>query len=163
MTPREKPKDLIVLAADLSMQVAIKEVLNRHSSLGIREISHDVLAHPNNDPGVFREAHNFLQAQTRNYLHALAACDRDGCGKEALPREQLEALIESRLSIHWADRAAAVVIDPELESWVWADSPHVAQAIGWPGDMSSLRTQLRKEGLLVEGRAKPADPQNCTR
>ena len=78
-----------------------------------------------------------------------------------LPREQLEALIESRLSTHWAGCAAAVVIDPELESWVWADSPHVAQAIGWPGDMSSLRTQLRKEGLLVEGRAKPTDPKTA--
>jgi hypothetical protein len=92
MTPGDKPKDLIVLAADLSMRVAVEAVLKRHHPLRIREISYDVFAHPKNDPGVFREAHSFLQAQTRNYQHAVAACDRDGCGKEALPREQLEAL-----------------------------------------------------------------------
>ena len=159
MTPRDTPRDLIVLAADLSMQVAILGVLSRHHSLGIREISHVVMAHPNRDSGVFQGAHSFLQAQNRNYRHALAVCDRHGCGKEALIREELETSIENRLSIHWADRAAAVVIDPELESWVWADSPHVAQAVGWPGGMPSLRDWLRKEGLLVEGRAKPADPK----
>jgi hypothetical protein len=31
--------------------------------------------------------------------------------------------------VHWEDRAAAIVIDPELENWFWADSPHIADPI----------------------------------
>jgi len=158
MTPEER-KDLIVLAADPSMQVALKQILMRHQSLGIRETSYYVVSHPDRDPGVFQGAHLFLRAQRRNYHHALAVCDRLGCGKEALPREQLETIIEGKLSNDWDDRAAAIVIDPELENWLWTDSPHVAQAIGWTSGMPDLRAWLQKEGLLVEGQAKPADPK----
>jgi len=157
MMPEER-KDLIVLAADLSMQVALKQILKRHQSLGIREISCDVEHHPLCDPGVFQGAHNFLQGQRRNYHRALAICDRHGCGKEALPREQLESIIEGRLSSGWDDRAAAIVIDPELENWLWTDSPHVAQGVGWT-DAMPLRTWLRNEVLLAEGRVKPTDPK----
>ena len=159
MTPEEVPKDLIVLAADPSMEVTLKQVLKRHQALGIRGISHDVVPHPERDPGVFQGAHNFLRAQRRNYHHALAICDRHGCGKEKLSREQLETIIDVNLSIDWDDRAAAVVIDPELENWLWTDSPHVAQALGWTDAMPDLRAWLRKEGLLEEGQAKPTDPK----
>lgn len=130
MTPAELPKNLIVLTADLSMQVALKQILRRHQALGICGISHDVIPHPERDPGVLQGAHNLLRAQRRNYHHALAICDRQGCGKEALSREKLETIIEGNLSIDWDDRAAAIVIDPELENWLWTDSPHVAEAVG---------------------------------
>jgi len=110
------------------------------------------------DPRVLNDAHNFLQAQSKRYWHALTVCDRHGCGKEALPREELELLIENKLSMHWADRAVAIVIDPELEAWAWTDSPHVAAAIGWRGEMS-VREWLQKEGLLAEDRVKPTDPK----
>ena len=159
MMPRATPQDLIVLAADRSMQGALEEVLKRHHSLGIREISYKVIQQPNYDSGVLQSGHRLLQSQNKNYLHALAICDRHGCGNEALPREQLERLIENRLSTHWADRSAAVVIDPELENWLWTDSPHVAKAIGWPGGMIKLRVWLRNEGFLAQGQSKPSNPK----
>ena len=89
----------------------------------------------------------------------LKRCRVAAVRKEAKRREELEALIESQLSNHWGDRAAAIVIDPELENWVWTDSPHVAQAIGWRGDIAALRTWLQNQGLLEESRAKPTDPK----
>lgn len=159
MTLAAGQKDLIVLAADPSMKVAIEDVLRRHHALGIRAVSADVISHPLRDPGVLRDGHNFLRAQRGNYGYALAVCDRHGCGNEALSRERLESSIEQGLFVQWADRAAAIVIDPELETWVWTDSPHVAHAVGWSGDMSSLRAWLRTGGLLAEGSVKPADPK----
>jgi hypothetical protein len=159
MTPLASPKDLIVLAADLSMRLSIEELLKSHHSLAIRQISFDVRSHPNNDPGVFGEAHLFLQAQVRNYRHAMAVCDRQGCGREAMPRGNIESSIDGRLGLHWADRAAAIVIDPELETWLWTDSPHVARAVGWNGDMPSLRAWLQVQGLWPEGGLKPPDPK----
>jgi hypothetical protein len=139
MMPAAGLEDLIVLAADLSMQAALKEILKRHHSLRIRKLSYTVIQEPNHDSGVLRSGHKLLQAQSRLYRHALALCDRHGCGREALSREQLETLIETELANHWGDRAAAVVIDPELESWVWADSRHVALTIGWHGGMPAVR------------------------
>jgi len=159
MIPAEGQRDLVVLVADLDMKAMIDAALKRTPALGIREVSHFVAQHLYRDSGVLQGAHDFLQSQSRNYLHALTVCDRQGCGREDLSREQLETMIEGRLSNHWADRAAAVVIDPELENWVWADSPHVARAIGWPDGMPALRTWLLNEGFLAEGQAKPADPK----
>lgn len=157
--PTAAPKDLIVLAADGSMKLALEEVLRRYHSLGIREISYEIIQHLNHDPGVLQSGYLLLQAQSRNYLHALAVCDRHGCGREDLPREQLEAMIEDSLSKHWVDRAAAVVIDPELENWLWTDSPHVAKEIGWPDGMAALREWLLNEGFLAQGRSKPNAPK----
>jgi hypothetical protein len=91
----------------------------------------------------------------------VAICDRHGCGKEELSREKLEVIIEEHLHARWTDRGAAIVIDPELENWFWSESPHVAQAINWPGGMPALRAWLLTEGLLKEGHAKPADPKGA--
>ena len=159
MTPTESPQDLIVLAADLDMQRALEEVLKRPDSLGIREISYRVISHLYHDSGVLQSGDRLLQAQNRNFRHALAICDRHGCGKESLSRDELERLIEERLSNHWEDRAAAIVIDPELENWLWTDSPHVAAGIGWRGGMRGLRACLHDEGFLPQGQSKPSDPK----
>lgn len=152
-------QDLIVLAADLSMQRAIDEVLKRHQALGTRRIEWKSIQQPNYDTAFLQRAHLTLQAQSRNYQHALAVCDRHGCAKPKLPREELEGIIEANLGQAWDDCAAAVVIDPELEIWFWADSPHVAGVIGWSGGMADLQRWLRTEKYLAEGAAKPANPK----
>jgi hypothetical protein len=51
------------------------------------------------------------------------------------------------------------VINPELEAWVWADSPHVPIALGWNGDMSGLRQRLERKGYWPAGHIKPPDPK----
>ena len=160
MISTEEPKDLIILAADLNMRLAFTRLLDRHQSLGIRQISFDVIIHPHRDPGVLREAHNALQAQYRNYRYSLAVCDREGCG-ELASREELESNIETNLSRHWLDRSAAIVIDPELEAWVWTESPALAKAVGWPGDFSSLRAWLLQAGFDFKNPVKPANPKEA--
>jgi hypothetical protein len=46
----------------------------------------------------------------------------------------MEADLEKRLQgAGWAD-AIAVVLDPELEVWVWSRSPHVAPTLGLTTD-----------------------------
>jgi hypothetical protein len=161
MTQAATLKDLIVLAADLSMRLTIEELLKRHHSLGIQQVSFDVRFHQNSDPGIVNEAHNFLLAQVRNYGYAMTVCDRHGCGRDRLPRVEIESTIEARLAPHWGDRAAAIVIDPELENWFWANSPHVVRAVRWNGDISSLRAWLQAQGLWPEASAKPPDPKSA--
>jgi hypothetical protein len=162
MMPGSPIKDLVVLAADPQMKAALDRILGRRNdSLRIPKISFVVITHPLRDPGMLQSGPELLQAQSRNYRHALTICDRHGCGRDALSREGIEKLLEARLASYWGDRATAIVIDPELENWVWANSPHVAEEIGWSGGMSKLRIWLRDRGYLAEGQAKPSDPKKA--
>ncbi|HEY2289968.1 MAG TPA: hypothetical protein VGM86_04625 [Thermoanaerobaculia bacterium] len=74
----------------------------------------------------------------------------------------LESQLEERLAQSgWEDRAAAVVISPELENWVWSDSPHVERVLGWERGSAPLRGWLQEKGLLEAGVAKPARPKEA--
>ena len=60
----------------------------------------------------------------------------------------------------WAGRSAVTVLDPELEAWVWADSPHVAKALGWRR-AEALNQWLKENGHLREGAVKPVNPKSA--
>lgn len=155
-------KDLVILAADKNMEFTLRGLLGRPESLGTRKIDFDVFVHPAKDPGCRDDAHTFLRAFSSKYHHGLVMLDREGSGRESRSRADLEREIEEKLSQNgWGDRAAAIVLDPELEIWVWSDSPVVEEALGWPIDGVSLRDALSLAGLLEKGAAKPADPKGA--
>lgn len=59
------------------------------------------------------------------------------------------------------ERAEVVIIDPELEAWVWSDSLHVEESLGWSGATPALRDWLRAEGRWEDGASKPRDPKEA--
>jgi hypothetical protein len=127
-------RDIIFLVADRNMAAAVRGMLGRPKSLGIRPVQAVIRTHPEHDPGCYLNAYDFLRAFRNRYAHAMVIFDREGCGNDSLLREGLESEVEGTLArTGWADRARAVVIDPELESWVWSDSPEVDIALGWAG------------------------------
>ena len=74
--------------------------------------------------------------------------------------QAVETDLESRLSrTGWNGRCAVVVIEPELEVWVWSDSPNVDLELGWAGRHPTLREWLISENLLTANAAKPTDPK----
>ena len=155
-------KDLVILVADKNMEFSVTGLLSRYPSLGFRELSAEVFVHPHKDPGCLLRGHEFLRPFTRQYRHALIMLDREGSGREEMAREELEKEIESRLhSSGWSDRAAAVVLDPELEVWVWSDSPVVDLALGWKGRKPHLREWLISEGYLAPTQSKPKRPKDA--
>ncbi len=159
MTPGSR--DLVVLIADKNIEGALRGLLSRPRALGLREISCDLFVHPERDPGCRLRAHHFLKPFAHRYAHALVVFDREGSGRDEAERTILERQVEGLLSSSgWDDRAAAVVIDPELEIWVWADSPHVESALGWSEDMT-LREWLMQKGWLQEGESKPVQPKTA--
>jgi hypothetical protein len=93
--------------------------------------------------------------------------DRLGCGRESLTKDSLESEIAEKLRASgWETRADALVLDPELEIWVWSDSPLVDQCLGWAGKDPGLKTWL--ENLRVSGEPiwpanteKPRDPKRA--
>jgi hypothetical protein len=163
MTAELAVKDLIVLAADGQMEATVRGLLtHRRPSLQIREITADIYVHPEKDPGCLLRGHDFLRPFCRQYQYTLILCDRDGCGQQDRPREALEEDIERRLAISgWEGRAAAVVLDPELEIWVWSDSPKVDQTLGWTGRQPSLANWLVSEGYCTPSHGKPNAPKRA--
>jgi len=140
----------------------LKGILTRCHSLRIRPPSFDLFKHPHRDPGCFRTSHDFLRQFVNRYTYALVLFDRERCGQEQKTRDGLEQEVERLLNQSgWGDRASVIVLDPELEMWVWSDSPHVATVLGWAGKHPDLMTWLISKGMFDLQRSKPDRPKEA--
>ena len=155
-------KDLIVLVADTNMEFTIRGILTRHQSLRIRNVEFEILTHPERDPGCYLRGHELLRLYVGKHYHALLLFDRVGCGREQKDRDELEQEVEDHLRRSgWEDRAAAIVLDPELETWLWSDSPHVADVLGWSKGLDDLMIWLRQKDFWDERGFKPQRPKEA--
>ena len=162
MTKAQFEFDLVILTAGNDEREALQSLLARPSSLGIRELRFTILKHPRRDPGCLRESAQVLENYRSRAEFALVLFDWEGSGREETPASQLETEVEISLSQSgWTDRCAAVVIAPELEAWVWSDSPHVAVSLGSSGDVEALRQWLAEEGFEFHENGKPERPKEA--
>lgn len=155
------PLDLVVLVPGKDDSEALRGLLSRrHKSLGLRPVRHQVLVHPRRDPGCFHEAPEILATFQRTCRHALVIFDHEGCGREGTPARDLEADLRRRLGVSgWSDRAETLVIEPELEVWIWTPSTHVDAVLGWRSRQPALRDWLATRGLWPESLPKPPRPK----
>lgn len=151
--------DLIVLVPDKHIEQTILGLLARHRSLGIRapKIA-QVLVHPNRDPGVYESSHELLQPFVGAARYALVILDRAWQGAPSNDPDVLNAHIEGKCNLNWGSDVRCVCIDPEIENWIWSDSPHVASELGW-NSLDELRAWLNAQNLWPEGHVKPPDPK----
>lgn len=154
--------DLIALVADNYMRLTIEGLLGRPHRLETRPITAEVITPAGwFDAGVYKRCHDFLRSQQKFASFALVVLDRKGCGRDA-PRELIEEDLEARLaSSGWPGRSAAIVIDPELEAWVWSDSPHVDRALKWTKGRPQLEVWLAQNGFSRPGQQKPHLPKKA--
>jgi len=149
----QERKDLIALVADSNMEATLRGILERPQALGIQPITFDIRVHPERDPGVYNEAHNFLRPFTDYYAYTLVMFDREGCGQRR-ETNQLRQEVQNRLNAAgWQRRSEVIVLDPELEIWVWSDSPHVASVLGLR--TNELDDVLRRFGSSPRGKPNP--------
>ena len=154
--------DLVVLVADKDMEHTLMGLLQRHQSLGINPLSFRVFSHPEHDPACARVGVKFLSKFSKQYKHGLLLFDHAGCGREEHDPETLQQTLNGEFKrTGWGNRAKAIVIAPELEAWIWNQSPHVDQVAGWHGRSPRLREWLVEKGLLREGESKPRDPKQA--
>jgi hypothetical protein len=161
MNPISPKRDLIVLVADRNMEAAINGVLSRHASLGIRPVTSDIRRHPEKDCGCRIGGIEFLSPFVNQYDHALLMFDFEGCGVESKTAQEIEYEMEEALKDHWRERGSVVVIDPELDIWVWSDSPHVDQILGWAERTPKLRNWIVSQGYRQPDQEKPRRPKEA--
>jgi len=156
------PLDLLVLVADADIEETMKGLLGNPGRLGIRPIRWHIRRHVDRDPGCARRSVEFLRPFRNQYTHALVVFDHEGSGREAEARAELEQVLEGELARSgWrVDAARVIVLEPEVEAWVWSPSPHVATALGW-SDWESLRQWLVSRALLDPQAIKPARPKEA--
>lgn len=148
-------KDLIVLVADGQMKAATEKLLSREHSLGITKPIFEIFVHPERDAGVFCRCQDFLRPFQQFYRFALIMFDRDGCGSQESAKIIHETTKKRLDESGWKTRNQVVVLDPELEIWVWADSPNVAKALGLSeNELQKILVEHQRDANL-----KPKDPK----
>lgn len=144
------------------MEHALRGLLKRPEAIGIRPIEKDILVHPEHDPACARHGVRFLNMFSEQYRHALLMFDHEGSGRESVaPAELQEDLNAEFARSVWDDRAKAIVLLPELEAWVWSDSPKVDEVAGWRNRSPGMRSWLVEEGWMETENAKPDRPKEA--
>jgi hypothetical protein len=153
-------KDLVLLMADKNAHFALKGALGRPEALGIRPIEFEFRVHPGRDGGTRRTGPEMLALEQRRFKHALLVLDFEGCGTDLPNATALEAQLDGRLSTHWKEAAKSIVIEPELDVWVWGADNAVEAVIEWPAG-KRVREWLREQGFTFEATEKPTRPKEA--
>lgn len=154
-------KDLVVLVPDKNARFGIDGILSRHESLNIRQISYEIFVHPLRDPGVYHHAANFLRPFSKQYSYALVFLDHEGSGQEKTPSDELANILKRDIENNgWPNRVEVIVFEPELEIWVWAESKHTAEALGWDNYLE-LKDWLIEQGVWEQNTSKPKRPKEA--
>lgn len=153
-------KDLVLLVADKNAQFALKGALSRPEALGIRPIEFEFRVHPGRDGGTRKTGPEMLALDRRRFQHALLVLDFEGCGTDLPKATALEAQLDERLSAHWKQSAKSIVIEPELDVWVWGADNALEAAIEWPAG-KGVREWLREKGFAFEANEKPRRPKEA--
>lgn len=156
--------ELILLVADKNMEAGLDGLLSRRKkSLGLADFSYEVHVHPRHDPGCYQDGavllHGLIGEANR---YGLLVFDFAWDGNPHSNAAETEAAVRKifrKLGIE--ERTEVVVIDPELEIWVWSASPHVEDVLGWKGSTPPLRSWLCNQGLWGDDRPKPQDPKRA--
>lgn len=155
-------KDLIILTADKNFEYLLKGLLPKvNKTENTIAFTFDIRIHQYRDAGVLNGAHDFLRPFCGMYKYALIIFDKDGCGRDTASSEQVEIEVENKLSINgWEDRAKAIVVDPEIENWMWVKPTHIQYAISWNFEID-IYDWLHNEGLKDPNQSKPIRPKEA--
>ena len=153
---------LLVVVADTHMLASIETLLQkRQRDLGIEMAAFQVRRHPDSDPGCRLTTVEEVRDALGDFDRLLVIFDYDGCGSTE-PPEEIEKKVEADLARNgWKGRSKAIVIVPELESWIWGRSEGAARALHWRRGFTALRAWLAEKGLWPPANPKPPDPKKA--
>lgn len=163
MTTPGRKRDLFMLVADLDMEQVMKALCRRHGDLGTRQFGVEIVRHPDRDSGCRARPLEYLRQPLGAFDRCVVIFDHSGCGSQedrATIQQETERLLARN---GWEDRAKVIVVEPELEAWVWGDVGALARCIAWRDDAQPLRKWLSDRRLWAREDRKPPDPKEAMR
>jgi hypothetical protein len=155
-------KDLLVVLEGRDDKEVMRAVLNRPNDLGIRTITFELdrrsRAVPTQEPDLARD-------QRKEFQFAICLWDHVGSPYENERPAQAQGKVQARLNQNTLrDCSKALVIDPELEIWLWQDQAAIAtvlevnapQLIEWLDDWQKGYFPDKNIGALIEQFPKEA-------
>lgn len=159
--------DLLFFVADADMREAISGFFGRASVeqiVGCHRIAfdprRDIKVCHEHDPGLYVRANEFLRPFTGTYRHVVLLVDEDWGGSPGATAigERLDAHLSD---VGWPSPAGlGLVVRPEVDVWLWSDSPHAARAMGWES-WETLAAAVAGQGWLGRGQTKPSKPKEA--
>lgn len=155
-------RDCIFLLADRNMEAAFDGFFSRegyHYSLGCDPFDWDILvAAGDNDPGLYTRGHELLRPFQATHHRAIVVLDAawEGAPDAVQIKQDMTERIQST---GWEpDTFQVIVIDPELENWIWQRNEHVAQGLGFANRQGLLEDEA-VQAKWPTGQDKPAEPK----
>lgn len=152
-------RDLIVLVPDKNTEYAVRGALTRSEALGIRPVTATVLVEPNRDGGVRVRGPQTVQVERPRFAHALIILDYEGSGAAA-PASELERSLDEQLAYSWGPDGKAIVVEPEVDVWMWGAESHLRAVAGWTR-AESPRQYLTERGFAFSQHDKPLRPKEA--
>ena len=162
-------RDCFFLVADSNMEHTLLGMLSREKfeqALNCARFEFDarldlLVAVGDNDPGLLTRIEIYARPPRQSHSHLVVMIDAEWTGSpgSAVIRDQI---VEGCMRSGWAEGdVAAVVLEPELEAWIWQDSPHVEKVVGHKSRGASLRQTLATSGEWPVSAPKPPRPKEA--
>lgn len=159
-------RDCVFLLADSNMQAAFEGYFSRsnfHLSLDCGNFEfnpeRDIkVAAGDNDPGLYTRGHELLRPFLGSHRYAVIVLDAawDGSpGRDAIK----EHIITQIRATGWLDGTfCVIVIDPELENWIWQYNEHVATGLGFES-LAAMLSDPDVQTAWTKDLLKPKQPK----
>lgn len=154
-------KDLVILVADKNTRFALQGALRRPQALGIRPIAFEFREHPGRDGGARTTGPDLLALERQRFAHAFLVFDFEGCGDESTSSQNVEEKLDARLHRDWGGDAKAIVIEPEVDVWMWGADTVMREQIAWPSSAGAVRDWLATQDFTVNESGKPVRPKEA--
>lgn len=147
--------------ANATGKTTLLDTVSLVSDIISRAFSFDIFIHPLHDAGCRTTGHEYLRPFEKLYKYCLMIFDFEGCGAEdRLPSEIVADLEEKLAKNGWDKRSKVIIIEPELENWIWVASPHLATETNWQS-LEELENWLIESGLKRTNDDKPKRPKEA--
>lgn len=162
-------RDCLFLVADKNIEAMIIGFLSApkfHLKLGCHHFQfdpkHDLrVAHGKNDPGIYTVANQLLQPYCKTHQHVIVILDAAWSGSPGSDCI-IEQVNNHCISAGWSvENCCTIVIDPELENWIWQNNNHVCQALGSTESYDILKANLVAQGFWLNQQSKPHQPKEA--
>lgn len=151
--------DLLVLVPDKNTEFAVAGAITRHAAFGIRPINCTIRVEPGRDGGVRVRGAQLLAVERNRFDCALMILDYEGSGTTLSPLA-LESELDAALAQSWGPQGKAIVIEPEVDVWMWGAETHLQEVVGWTAELP-IRAWLESQGSDFMVNGKPQRPKEA--